>query len=311
MTQNACRFRLSILLLVFLSSAGAAHAQEAGAKWFVRTDLQGLASTYSGTSERDSLQNFGLFVRADYLERGGFTLGYNRTVLGFKGRGVDDITQDNVFVSGRLQTTPDWAAGRLTWRLDGYAISNNDATGGTDDVTVVAPQLSYMNFAQTFYADLGFARSSYGDGSSTQQQLDVDQLTPTLGFGFNEQRDWLQLRAYLISPSAPERAQDQSDTAALEIKWMHWPMSPSFLGVDNYRVSILSGERIYAVDPDAGTVFNLVDLQTGGASVGAEWAPTEKNRILLIVGVESYENRVVGADYDSGYLYVNFTHNWN
>lgn len=298
-------------LLAIASAAGVVQAQEAPRRWFVRSDLQGLASTYGGTAERDSLLNFGLFVRADYLERGGFTLGYNRTVLGFEGRSADDITQDNVFLSGRLSTTPDWAAGRLTWRLDGYAISNNDASGETDDVTVVAPQLSYMNFAQTFYADLGFARSTYGDSVSAQQALEVDQLTPTLGFGFNEQRDWVQLRAYLISPSAPERAQNESDTAALEVKWMHWPMSPSFLGVDNYRMSILAGERIYAVDPDAGTVFNLVDLQTGGASLGAEWAPSERNRIMLIVGVESYENRIAGLDYDSGYLYVNFTHLWN
>jgi hypothetical protein len=304
--MNPCKLAVIAALL----SGGAANAQDGDGPWYKRTDVQGLLGSYEDSTERDRLQNFGVFLRADYLERGGFTVGVNRTVLN-GGAGIEDISQSAVFLSGRRNLTPDWASGQITLRLDGHVVSNDDATGDTDDVRVIAPQISYLNFARTFYADIGFSRSSYGDSLINPQALEVDQVTPTLGFGFNEQRDWLQLRGYFISPSAPQRAQNEDETAALEIKWTHWPTTPSLLNVDNYRVAVLAGERIYAVDHDAGIIFNLVDLQTGGLSLGAEWAPSERNRILLIAGVEQYEDRIASEEYEHGFLYLNFTHEWN
>lgn len=296
--------------IAMLLIAPGAKAQNGDSPWFKRTDVQGLLGAYEGSTVRDRLQNFGVFLRADYLERGGFTVGINRTVLN-GGDSIDDINQSALFLSGRWNLTPDWASGQITLRLDAYAVSNDDATGNTDDVTVMAPQVSYLNFAQTFYADIGFSRSSYGDSLTSPQKLDVDQLTPTLGFGFNEQRDWLQLRGYFITPSAPQRAQNENDTAALEIKWTHWPGTSNLLNVDKYRVAVLAGDRIYTIDHDAASIFNLVDLQTGGLSIGAEWVVREQNRILLIAGVEQYEDRSVSEEYEHGFLYLNFTHEWN
>lgn len=296
-------------IAVLLVGAGA-RAQDGDSSWFKRVDVQGLLGAYEESTARDRLQNFGVFLRADYLERGGFTVGVNRTVLTGEGS-FDDINQSALFLSGRWNLTPDWASGQITLRLDAHAVSNDDATGNTDDIAVLAPQVSYMNFARTFYADIGFSRSTYGDSLTIPQELDVDQMTPTLGFGFNDQRDWLQLRGYFISPSAPQRAQNEENTAALELKWTHWPGTPSFLNVDNYRVGVLTGERIYTIDHDAAIIFNLVDLQTGGLSIGAEWLVGQQNRILLIAGVEQYEDRSLSEEYEHGFLYLNFTHEWN
>jgi len=296
--------------LAAMLMASTSYTQAVPERWFVRSDLQGLMSTYAGAQQRKDLQNFGLFVRADYLDRGGITGGYNRTALSFEDSS-QDITQDNLFLSGRWHVRPDWARGQVTLRLDGHAISNDDVSNETDDVVVIAPQISYLNYEQTFYADLGFSASSYGDSLLIPEQLDVDQLTPTLGFGFNDQRDWLQLRAFLIDVSSPERAQNQEDTAALEVKWTHWATPPGLLGLDNLRFSVLLGERMFAVDPDAGGVYNLSDLQTGGASIGGEWAVSERSRILLLVGVEQYENQTLNDDYRSTFMYLNFTHEWN
>jgi hypothetical protein len=294
--------------LVFVSTE--AVSQAASGNWYFRSDVQGLAGSYSGSQQRETLQNLGIFVRADYLERAGVTVGYNRTALSF-GDSSQDISQDSLFVSARWQMTPDWTRGRIAVRLDGHAISNDDVTNETDDITTFAPQISYLNFDETFYFDLGFSRSAYGDSSTTAGELDIDQLTPTLGFGFNEQLDWVQLRAYLINPSNPQRAQDQEDIAALEMKWTHWFVSRRPLGVDNFRLAALLGERLFAVDPDAGSIYNLADLQTGGFSLGAEWAPSERNRILLVVGAEAFENRAFDESYRNAFAYVNFTHLWN
>lgn len=308
MLQTTSRVLAASVFLALV--APALQAQDSGSPWSIRGDFQGLLSGNSGTTQRDALQNFGFFVRADYLERGSITAGFNDTTLGFEGE-VQDIEQDNLFLSGRWHTTPDWAPGQITFRLDGHAISNNDVTGETDDVTVIAPQLSFLNYQQTFYMDLGFSVSSYGDSLLTPQTLEVNQLTPTLGFGFNEQRDWLQLRAYLIDLPNPQRAQNNEDTAALEIKWTHWTMAGGLLGLDNFRMSAILGERIFAVDPDAGSTYNLADLQTGGASIGGEWALNERNRILLMLGFEQYENQTINEDYRNTFMYLNFTHQWD
>jgi hypothetical protein len=296
-------------MLILACVASGVQAQSSNNRWFLRGDFQGLVSGYSGSQQRDTFQNFGAFIRADYLDRGGVTVGYNRGMLGFQD-GIPDIDQDSLFLSGRWHTRPDWAAGQLTFRLDGHVISNTDVTNETDDVTVIAPQLSYLNYAQTFYVDIGYSGSSYGDSILTSETLQIDQWTPTLGFGFNEQRDWLQLRTYLIESSNPQRSQSQEDTAALELKWTHWPMSSGLLGLDNFRVSTLLGERVFAVDPDAGGTYNLADLQTGSASIGGEWVLSEHNRILLLLGFEQYENRAVNEEYRNSFMYLNFTHAW-
>ena len=299
---------VAVSATVLVASTTTGVRAQSDDQWFIRGDFQGLLGQYSASEQRDTLQNLGFFLRADYLETAGVTVGYNRTMLGFDDSS-QDIEQDNVFLSGRIHLTPDWAPGKITLRLDGHAISNDDATNETDDVKVIAPQISYLNFAKTFYADIGYASSSYGDSTLTSEALDVDQFTPTLGFGFNEQRDWLQLRAYLINPSSSLRAQGTSDTTALEIKWTHWPVRGLFQ-LNNIRASALIGERIFAVDPDAAAVFNLADLQTGAVSVGGEWVPSENNRILLLLGVEQYENKAIADDYTSGFAYINFTHEW-
>ncbi len=290
--------------------AGAAGAQESEPDWFTQADVQALYSAYSGSELRDTLQNFGFFVRSDYLERGGFTVGFNRTALNFR-QDSADIEQDNWFVSARAHMTPDWARGQLTLRLDGHVISNDDGVNAPGDVEVIAPQLSYLNYDRSFYMDLGYARSSYGTSDLVSGSLDVDQWTPSLGFGVAEQSGWLQLRAFLIRPSNPARAQDKDETAALQLNYTHWTMERRFLKIDNFRFSVLIGERILAVDPDAAAVYNLTDLQTGGATFGSEWAPGERTRILFLLGLERYEDRTIRDEYDSRFAYLNFTYQWH
>lgn len=295
--------------VLFLGLTGAgAGAQEADGPWYFRADFQGLLGQYSGSEERDSLNNFGFFLRSDYLERAGFTVGYNRTTLKFNGSDTD-IDQDNIFASGKVQLTPDWAPGRITLRIDGHFVSNNDPSNESG-VTVIAPLVSYLSNDKTFYVDLGYAQSSYDDSVLIADELDVDQFTPTLGFGFNEQRDWLQLRGYLIDLSSSARAQGVEDTAAIEAKWTHWFSNSKPLGIDNFRLAAVAGERLFAVDPDAGLTYNLTDLQTGGLSLGSEWRLSERNQVLLVLGAEEFENEAINDDYRNVFVYLNFTHQW-
>ena len=298
----------TLVVLTMLVYATAPLADDGD--WRISTDLQGLYGPYSGSALRDSLANVGLFLHADYLEAGGLAVGYNRTVVSFADPDFD-IDQDQVFASGRFSAAPDWASGRISMRLDGYWIDNNDNANGTGDLGIVAPLVSYMNFPKTLYLDIGYARSSYGEATDFSGDLTVDQLTPTVGFGFSEGRDWLQVRGYLIDPSNPSRAQGKSDTSAVELKWMHWFSGPGPLGINKITLTGLVGERVYAVDPDSAVVYNIADVQKGSVAAASTWRINDRNEILLQLGYEQYTNELIADDYSYPYLYIDFTHKWN
>jgi hypothetical protein len=325
---------------LWLLLANHAIAQQSGAPWSIQTDIQGFLNSYTGTADRERLANVGLFLHANYFERAGITAGYNRTVVNGS-PGVADVHQNNRFLSGRFSMTPDRLSGRLTVRLDKHSISNDDGVhqsssgngsnggspgpgsgpgpgqgsapgsiAGTGRVDASAAQISYLNFPGTFYWDLGFAKSEYKDLNLDGRKLEIDQLTPTIGLAFNDRRDWLQLRAYLIDASIPALALGKGDTTALELKWTHWPLGGGVLGFDNYRVGVMAGDRVFAADPDAGSLFNLAERQTGIVSIGGEWAVTERSRILVLIGSESYKNSLLARDYRSTFLLLNLSHRW-
>lgn len=271
--------------------------------WYVKGDIQSMTGQYSNSTERSSLVTGGLFLSADYLDHGGFTLGYNYTNIKFKAP-LQDIKQHDLTGNVRFNFRTDALPGVLTLRLDVHGINNDDASGNTDAVQAYGAQLSFLNYAKTMYADLGYNYSKY------QFNFNVQQFTPTLGMGFNDGSDWLQLRGYLIRLSDNTRAQGKDQTSALEAKWTHWFGVNNLLAVDNLRVGAVLGERIYAVDNDSSSVYNLSDLQTAGYSLGLEWKFGDHMSMLLVAGLEKYENKLINDKYDSRMAYVDLGYQW-
>lgn len=270
--------------------------------WQVKADTQALYGTYSSSIKRKSVSSTGLIVSADYLEKGGFSLGGNYTKLKFNGGSI--INQQAVYGNVRYNVYLDALPGPLTLRLDGHAINNNDTTGNTDNVTVVAPQISFLNYDKTFYIDLGYARSSY------KNDLHVQQWTPTLGFGFNEGTDWVQVRGYFINPSNALRAQNKSKTSAVDMKWTHWLNPETSLGLEKVQISGLVGERIYAVDGDAAAVYNLADVQRGSVSLALQWRLSQAFHLMLAAGNERYLDNTINDSYNNRFAYIDLTTQW-
>ncbi|MDP2832891.1 MAG: hypothetical protein Q8Q28_06285 [Pseudomonadota bacterium] len=291
----------ALLGMVCCLSTGTASAT---GEWTSTLGAQGIYGSYSGALQRDSLTGYGLVFSSDYLERGGFSLGLNHSDVKAQA-GVANTKQNALFASGRIHSTPDSLPGRLTWRLDLHAIDNDDATRNSDEVTAIAPQVSYLSFDKRRYFDLGYARSSY------QNDLSVNQWTPTLGFGLNDGADWLQLRGWFIDPSNTARAQGKGSTSAVEMKWTHW-LGANRAGIDNVKASLVAGERIYAVDGDAGSVANLSDIHRGGASLGAEWKLGKAASLLALIGQDRFRNASLTPvdDYTLNYAYLWLSSRW-
>ncbi|MDQ6970432.1 MAG: hypothetical protein Q9M16_07980 [Mariprofundus sp.] len=270
--------------------------------WSVKTAVQALYGNYSGSVQRSWLVSSGLIVSADYLEQGGFSLAGNYTRLKFKTG--SNINQQGFYANARYNVYFDALPGPISLRLDGHLVNNNDITGDTDKVKVIAPQISFMNYAKTFYADIGYARSSY------QNNLNVDQFTPTLGFGFNSGSDWFQIKGFFIKPSNRLRAQNKSSTAAVDVKWSHWFAAGAWHGLEKMQLGGLFGERIYAVDNDAAAVYNLADIQRGSLSLALQWRLTESLHVMLMGGNERYLNNIIGNKYNNRFAYVDISKSW-
>lgn len=298
--------KFSLRCGMFTCLFGVVLFTQAGERWTNTLGLQATQGAYTDAQIRDRMANMGVMLSSDYLDNGGFTLGSTRTEITNR-NGFQGTRQDAAFVSGRYHFTPDQIPGRLTTRLDLHYINNNDVTRNTDKVKTYAPQISYLSADKRRYLDLGYARSLY------QEDLHVEQWTPTVGLGFNEGADWLQFRGWFIASSNQARSQGKSSTQALEMKWTHW-LGQNPLRIDNIKFGLVEGERIYAVDGDAGSVANLADVNRGAASVGAEWKVGDTATVQAIVGQDRFTSTDTATnssnDYRLGYGYLWLSNRW-
>jgi len=298
------------------------RAQAEEGDWQMTGTLQSYIQTYDGSLTRQGTFNAGAYLNADYLDSGGLGLGYNYTFVDFEDNA--ELTEHLFYLSGRYHLYLDALPGKLTFRIDGYigedtlkykvTTPGSGGMGGgattvttfneTTDITAYQPQLAFINYAKTFYVDIGYAYSEY-DGTAITE---VDQFTPTIGFGWNESYDWLQLRGYFIkiNESVPVHADDQFES--LEVKYTHW--FPDSTSIEYLRLTGLLGERLLAVDPDAGAIYSTADKQTGSLSGSVQWKLSQATKMLALVSYGQHENESLNDEYDSLLFYLNLQFYW-
>lgn len=284
-TRTALAVRFVALLLT--TTAWAEPALDW--KWELSPSVTG--GSYQDSATRRSYLETGITLGANYRDQGGLKLGVSTTTIGKK-NGAPDTEQSSQLLSGYWTVSDLTLGGRWTARLDLHGVRNNDQSGITDGASVWAPQLSWLSVDRTLYADLGLAQSRYQGG------LTVNQATPTLGIGFNNRYDWLQLRSYQISGLNPALSAGKTSTSAFEAKWTHYfapgtaGYLPTFL-----TAGLMGGERIYAVDMDAQSVANLPDLHTGSATLGAGWQLAKSTRLFVLLGHNRFRDSLTDTAY--------------
>ncbi len=294
----------SLKLAAFLTLAVVNNAYAEVGTWTFTAIPQYSYTDFKDSPTRNQMHNAGIFISADYLERSGVTFGFSQTELD-NISSYADIAQQNYYASVNKHLTPDGASGKVTLRGDLHFIRNNDSTNETDNVFALQPQISYLSFDKKWYMDLGYAYSEYGSSNRGLGQLHVHQITPTLGMGFNQGRDWLQLRYYGINLSNSQRAQNQKNTHALETKWTHY-FSGQGLTPEQIQLGMLFGERLYGVDSDTAGIYNLSDLQNSSLTLGAQWKIARRTTFSTSLGIEEYETQFASqtVNYDSRYWYM-------
>ncbi len=294
---------LSLLSISFISQLSwAADA------WNIDGDYHYTQSAYSDNTLKEKSTGQGFNLNASYLEQFEFALSAEKKQIHYRD-GFADIGQNEFSLSGNYHSYPDFLAGRLTLTADAMSIRNDDNVGITDELAVLAPSLSYLTFDKKYYVDIGYAHSDY------PSDLQVQQWTNTYGMAFSQGYDWLQGKFYFIAPdSSAENALlpevQYANTEAVEFLWRHWTKEDNLLHINNFFVTALIGERIFAVDTVAHSAFNLTDVQTSAYKLSAEWLFENSLKLTFLTGVAEFETAVDQSDYTEKFIYLNLNKQW-
>lgn len=300
------------------------HAEDNA--WRTKGTAQGYLQLYSGADEREGSYNIGGYVSGDYLDTANISFGYNFTYVDFKNNA--ELSEHIFYLSGQRHFFPDSLPGKLTARLDFYAgrdtlryrsgnapshrshrmttVTGSSIIEETTDISVYQPQLAFINYSKTLYADIGYAHSEYGNSPT----IKADQLTPTLGFGWNDSYDWLQLRGYLITVDNADTVYDDDQFSSLEITYTHWFVDGGGPQMELMRFSVLAGKRVLAVDPDAATIYATADTQTGAVTASIQWILSPTTKMLALGAYGRNENSAINNEYNSLLFYVNLQQQW-
>ena len=297
-----------ILILTLILSGMLVTGVYADEHWYVDATVNGMAGRYSDSGLRDNFYSGSVWLNVDYIDIYSFAVAYNNLNVSFKdaGSGEFDITQDAF--AGRFQYHfyNDSLAGKITAQLVVHDISNNAPVTLANDVTIIAPKLAYMHYDKDLYLDLEYVKSDY----SNNVDFSIEQFASAIGFGFNKNSDWLQFKGYLIKSSNKDQSQGKGALTSAGIKWTHWSGPGAVFGMTNFFVDVLAGERIFAVDNESFTVYNLEDVQQGSVLLGLGWRMGEDFDVTAIAGVEKYKNKIIDNTYNREYLYISLTKHW-
>ena len=277
-------------MLAWLGLSGTAMA---GDVWFANTAYQFATSSYGDQATRDMVMSHGLNVNLNYLERFGMSLNYQATTIEQQSN-LPDFEQTEGVVGIYYNCFADSLKGKIGTHLDYYIVDE-----GTSDVTAYAADLSFLRYDKKYFLNLGVAQSSYTG-------LEVDQLSFTAGFAFNQYKDWLQAAFYSISTDNV----GSEDRAGAKIKWQHWPDHGNFLKLNNFFITALAGERTRVVDNEAKYLNNITDIETGNIQLGAVWRFSNLVQVTLLAGQSEYTVESTNADYSISTFCFNINKEW-
>lgn len=334
---------------LLITTSSQVHAQS-DSPWTLTGTASLSASSFQLTDILKGQSEFSLFLDAAYLENYGTGVGFIRQDQGIKDSDdvVNDIFYLNGWygwyperVPGKVTLALNLYHGSESIRTASGGGSGNPNPGNpdpgntdpgnpdpgnpdpgsgkpspanvtvfTDSVSVFNPMISFMNYSKTLYLDLGLAQSDFKTSSSGVSDLQVTQWSPAIGLGLNDLYDWLQFRLFYIELSNDERTPGTDNTLAASASWTRWLKSKGSLKPEKFNVTLLAGERLYALDHDVRKLYNLTDMQTGSLIFGAHWKMAETFRFLLYSGYEQYRDVSANDNYDSLFIYAGLTNQW-
>jgi hypothetical protein len=215
-------------------------------------------------------------LNAERLNQGGFSVGLQSTHIDMQPL-VPKATQDqnNWLLSGYVYAPSPSLSGRFKWQLDVHRVLNDALQGNSDGVTAVVPQLSWVSFDRPLTFDLSYAQSRYPNTRT------IHQISPSVGFGLNNNQNWFQIRGYLIHNLEPGVSMGMTSSHATDFRLIQLFQSPSPWVPQSVTLGLERGKKIYFVDAVTQTVHNVPMRNDGGESIAAIWNLGQKTQLKL------------------------------
>jgi hypothetical protein len=164
--------------------------------------------------------------------------------------------------------------GRLTFQIDAHQVHNDAPKSNTSDVRAIAPQVTWLSYTLPLKVDFSYASSNYKNTPDA-----IHQLSSAIAYGFNDAKDWLQVRSYAINNLTTSEALGQSSTRATDFKLTHFLSGDLKWAPTTITLGLERGKRIYVVDMASQTVYNLPMLNEGGENIAASWKISPKTNL--------------------------------
>ncbi len=231
---------------------------------------------YADSLTMNNQHGLGVRVFGEKDQKWGLTAGLQSTRIDMAPiTQVSTQNQDNWLLSGFVHLPTTKLPGRLTFQLDAHQV-NNDASGSiSSDVRAVAPQVTWLSYTQPLKVDFSYASSTYKNTAA------IHQLSSAIAYGFNDAKDWLQVRSYAINNLDPASALGQSSTRATDFKLTHFLNGNLKWAPNTVTLGLERGKRIFVVDMATQTLYNLPMLNEGGENIAASWKLSPKTDLNL------------------------------
>ena len=267
--------KLINLFWIFALASNTLYAQDG--TWKIDSGISTVTSRYENSVTLSDQQGTKLHLSGEYNNQWGVSAGYLSTRIGVKPIASQSaiIHQENWLLSGYRHAASDAVPGRWTFQLDAHQIHNDASQGDSDGVRVFAPQIAWASYDYPIKLSLSQAISHYKDSPTTYQ------TSQGVGFGFNHNRNWVQLNRVVIKNLDPDRSMNLTNTYARDAKLTQFlnsynPWVPSAI-----TLSVERGQKFHAVDMHAQSVYNLPMINQGGHSLTGTWTLSKTNAINL------------------------------
>jgi hypothetical protein len=260
----------SKLLAILCIAPSMAIAQDV---WQLDSSVTVMTGHYADSLIMNNQHGLGLRMTGEKDQKWGFTAGLQSTRIDMAPLSSQD--QYNWLLSGFLHIPTNKLPGRLTVQLDTHQVQNDAPQSSNSNVLAIATQATWLSYTQPLKVDFSFASSAYKNTAA------IHQLSAAFAYGFNDAKDWLQVRGYAIDHLTASTALGQSSTRATDLKLTHffsghvkWAPAAVTLGIER-------GKRIYVVDMTTQTLYNLPMLNQGAENIAANWKLSPKTDLNL------------------------------
>ena len=270
------------------------------------TAVNAMSGDYNGSLVMKKQHGVGIRLNAEQPNVGGFSVGLQSTHIDMQPL-VPKATQDqnNWLLSGYAYAPSTSLSGRFKWQLDVHRVLNDASQGNSDGVTAVVPQLSWVSFDRPLTFDLSYAQSRYPNTRT------IHQLSPSVGFGFNNNQNWFQIRGYLIQNLEPSLSLGMSSSHATDFRLTQLFQSPSPWVPQSVTLGLERGKKIYFVDAVTQTVHNLPMRNDGGESVAAVWRFSQSSQVKVQLQQTHYfSNDYIAHDFTLKTLSAQVGRDW-